>query len=385
MNEIRTAAIIGAGVMGAGIAGLLADAGLAVTLLDIDPAAAERAAATQLGPTPARRIRAGSSVRDIGLVADADWIIEAAAERLTVKQEIFAALNAVRKTDSIVSSNTSTIPLAQLVAAMHVRHASSYVIAHFFNPPKHMRLLELVGGAATRPDAITALERFAAGPLGRCVVRCHDTPGFIANRIGNYWMAVALHEAVTRGIDIEQADALLCAFGSPVGLFGLLDIVGIDLLPSGWASLQSALAMDDPLQDYAAAPPLIAAMIAQGQIGRKAGAGFYRRIADGGIQVLDLRDLTYRTARVPITVSNDLPALIADHGSGSEFVAAVMDKTLAYAVALVPAIAVSPAEIDLAMREGYGWRYGPFELIERLGSDRFTDVLAAMTARLRSG
>lgn len=384
MDEIRHVAVIGAGVMGAGIATLMANAGLSVTLLDIHPGAASSAVSRQLAnggfadPVLAGRVRTGSSVADLGMVADADWIIEAAAERIDIKRRIFAAVEMVRKPGSIVSSNTSTIRLSQLVEGLERASAQDYLITHFFNPPHAMRLLELVAGPLTRAEAVDAIAGIAEEKLDRRVVRCRDTPGFIANRIGNFWMAVAVDEAVRLDMDIEEADAVIGPpFGAPAGIFGLLDLVGIDLLPVGWRSLQSALSESDPFQQYAAEPPLIGAMIAEGRVGRKAGAGFFRKDSDGQWQALDLRTQTYRPRRPASSLmlsaaEGDLRALMEREA----FASTVMGRTLAYAASLIPEIADTPEQVDEAMREGYGWKYGPFELIEKLGREWLANHLA---------
>jgi len=366
--------------MGSGIAALFANAGLSVMLLDIDPALAAAAITRQVAlggfvdPAFADRVQAGSSTTDLAKLVDADWIVEAAAERLDIKREIFAALNAVRKPGSIVSSNTSTIRLSHLVEGMDPLDAQDYLISHFFNPPRTMRLLELVAGPQTRPQSVERIATFAAEHLGRCVVHCRDTPGFIANRIGNFWTAVALDEAVKRNLDVEEADALIGhAFGSTAGIFGLLDLVGIDLVPTASRSLRSALPGDDALQSYPAEPALIAAMIADGRIGRKAGAGFFRKGPDGQMQALDLQHQTYRRRRPASSPAldesqGDLRLLIDHDSEGGRFVSTVMGRTLSYAASLIPEIADSTVQIDEAMREGYGWQRGPFELVERLGA-----------------
>lgn len=389
MDEMKTVAVIGAGVMGSGIAALLANAGLSVILLDIDPALAGAAISRQVAlagfvdPAFADRVETGSSVTDLGKLADADWIVEAAAERLDVKREIFTALNAVRKPGSIVTSNTSTIRLSQLVEGMDRLDAQDYLISHFFNPPRVMRLLELVAGPGTRRQAVERITTFAAERLGRCVVHCRDTPGFIANRIGNFWTSVALDEAVSRKLDVEEADALMGhAFGSAVGIFGLLDLVGIDLVPTASRSLRSALADDDALQTYPTEPALIAAMIADGRIGRKAGAGFFRKGPGGQMQALDLQHRTYRPRR-PVSSraleesGGDLRLLMNHDSEGGRFASAVVGRTVSYAASLIPEVADSPVQIDQAMREGYGWQHGPFGLVERLGAGWLVTHLVA--------
>ncbi len=387
MDSVRVAGVIGAGVMGAGIAALFANAGVGVILLDLDPslAAAGLARQVKLGAfddaTLVDGIRVGSSVSDLALLAQADWIVEAAIERLDVKRQIFGALDGVRKPGSIVSSNTSTILLAKLISGMDLAKAQDILITHFFNPPRLMPLMELIAGPIARPEAAEQVAEFAERRLGRFVVRCRDTPGFIANRIGNYWMAVALHEAVANGLDVEEADAVIGKpFGLPAGIFVLLDLVGIDLLPAGWASLQSSLPAEDPIQAYPAEPPLIARMIAEGRIGRKSGAGFRRRAQDGTFEVIDLASGEYRPSRPVVSAAldasqNDLRALMSHESPGGRFAATVMESTLAYAASLVPEIADLPQAIDQAMRWGYGWQQGPFELIQRIGAKWLVDHL----------
>lgn len=383
MASIEKATVIGAGTMGAGIAAHLANAGVSVTLLDIDAALAEAGVARQLkaggfmDPAFAARVRTGSSLTDLSLAADSDWIIEAIAEKPDIKQALYRALDTLRKPGSIVSSNTSTIPLARLIEGMPEHFAGDFLITHFFNPPRRMRLFELVAGEKTRPAAQAAIASFADHGLGKSVVHAKDTPGFIGNRIGNYWMMVAENEAITLGLSVEEADALIGKpFGIPsTGIFGLLDLVGIDLMATILKSLQGALPSSDAMQDYAAEPPLVSRMIAENRLGRKSAAGFVKLSADRKTRVItDLATGEYRAAQTlasPALVSSKGNArLLMEHEStGGRFAAIVMGKTLAYAAALVPEIADTPEAIDEAMRTGYGWKEGPFELIDRLGPE----------------
>ena len=221
MTKITKAGVIGAGVMGSGIAAHLANAGIEVVLLDIEKKFADGGVARQLKANGfmdksfAGRITTGSTGDDMGLLADADWIVEAVAERLEIKQALYKAIDAVRKPGSIVSSNTSTIPLAALTDGLPESFAADFLITHFFNPPRIMRLLELVSGPKTRPDVTAKIHDFADRGLGKTVVVCKDTPGFIGNRIGNYWMVVAQNEAIAMGLDVEEADAII---GKPFGI-----------------------------------------------------------------------------------------------------------------------------------------------------------------------
>ncbi len=392
MSAIEKATVIGAGTMGSGIAAHLANAGVSVTLLDMDAKLAEAGVARQLkaggfmDPAFAARIRTSSSVTDLALAADSDWIIEAIAEKPEIKQALYTALEAVRKPGSVVSSNTSTIPLKRLVENMPERFAQDFLITHFFNPPRRMRLFELVAGEATRADARAAVADFADRSLGKAVIPCKDTPGFIGNRIGNYWMMVAENEAIALDLAVEEADAIIGKpFGIPsTGIFGLLDLVGIDLMATILKSLQGALPATDPMQDYAAEPPLVARMIAENRLGRKSGAGFVKLSADRkSREITDLSTGEYRPARpldsAALAASKGDAKRLMEHDSpGGRFAAVVMGKTLAYAAALVPEIADTPQAVDEAMRTGYGWRQGPFELIDRLGPQWLAGRLEAL-------
>lgn len=383
MTTIEKATVIGAGTMGSGIAAHLANAGVSVTLLDMDAKLAEAGVARQLkaggfmDPAFAGRIRTGSSATDLSLAADSDWIVEAIAEKPEIKQGLYRALEAVRKPGSILSSNTSTIPLKRLTEGMPARFAEDFLITHFFNPPRRMRLFELVAGERTRPQARRAIADFADRRLGKAVVAAKDTPGFIGNRIGNYWMMVAENEAIALGLTVEEADAILGRpFGIPsTGIFGLLDLVGIELMATILKSLQGALPATDPMQDYAAEPPLVTRMIAENRLGRKSGAGFVKLSADRrSREVTDLSTGDYRPA-APLSspaleAAKGDPRKLMEHDSpGGRFAAIVMGRTLAYAAALVPEIADTPQAVDEAMRTGYGWKSGPFELIDRLGPE----------------
>jgi 3-hydroxyacyl-CoA dehydrogenase len=382
MTTIKKAAVIGAGVMGSGIAAHLANAGLDVVLLDMEKKFADGGVARQLkaggfmDPAFAQRIRTGSTKDDLALLSDADWIIEAVAEKLEIKQSLYRAVDGVRKAGSIVSSNTSTIPLQALTGGLPESFAADFLITHFFNPPRIMRLLELVSGKATRPEVTATIRDFADRALGKSVVTCKDTPGFIGNRIGNYWMVVAQNEAIELGLDVEEADAIIGKpFGIPsTGIFGLLDLVGIDLMPTILRSLQSAVPDGDAVKDCDAEPPLLARMIAENRLGRKSGAGFVRLSPDRKSRdVTDLATGDYRPQKPVSSESLDAsggdPRALMEHAAaGGRYAAIVMEKSLAYAASLVPDIADTPDAVDEAMRTGYGWKQGPFELIDRLGA-----------------
>ena len=299
MSTIERVAVIGSGVMGGGIAAQLANAGASVLLLDVvagngpDRSAIARNAITRMAKSSppafmhrraARRIDAGNIEDDLAQAAQADWIIEAVVERLDVKRDLYARLDAVRKPGAIVSSNTSTIPLARLVEGASDGLQRDFAITHFFNPPRYMRLLEIVRGPATHPNLVERLREFADRRLGKGVVECKDTPGFIANRIGVYWLQCAVIEAITAGLGVEQVDAALGpAAGIPrTGVFGLLDLIGLDLMPHVAASMEALLAPDDALRRYIEVPALLRRMIADGNTAERARVGSTGSVARAG-------------------------------------------------------------------------------------------------------
>jgi len=405
--RIARVGVLGAGVMGAGIAAHVANAGLPVVLLDIVPEGAGDRNALAAGaieklrktkPAPlmiernARRITPGNFEDHLELLADCDWIIEAVVERLDVKQQVYRRVDAVRKPGSIVSSNTSTIPLDRLVEGLPERFRRDFLITHFFNPPRYMRLLELVAGEATRPDAVAAVRAFCDVGLGKSVVDCKDTPGFIANRIGTFWIESATNAALELGLTVEEADAVA---GRPMGfpktgVFGLMDLVGIDLGPHIASSLLETLPPGDAYRSLHRDVPLVRKMIESGLTGRKGKGGFYRMERDAGGKTklaIDLATGEYRPATKPALASLDaakaargaagLRALVEHPDRGGRFAWRMLSETLAYAASLVPAIAGDVASVDRAMRTGYGWERGPFELLDQIGPARFAELLAA--------
>jgi 3-hydroxyacyl-CoA dehydrogenase len=406
MNDIASVAILGAGLMGSGIAAQVANAGHKVLLLDIVPDGAEdrnmlaKGAIARLGktkPAPlmrgsfANRIIPGNLEDDLEKLAEVDWICEAVLEDLAVKHDVYKAVDRHRKPGSIVTSNTSTIPLGLLVEGMSETFRSDFAITHFFNPPRYMRLLELVGGPDTRPDALASLRRFCDVALGKTVVECNDTPGFIANRIGIYWSMVAMQEAMRLGLSVEEADSIVGApMGIPkTGIFGLADLTGIDLAPHINRSMLATLPSRDAfVQEFEAEGPLaklVDEMIAMGLTGRKGGGGFYRRRNEDGERVdeaLDLASGTYRPKQKARLASaragrKGLRALVEHQDKGGQYAWSVLSRTLSYAASLVPEISDSIEDIDAAMRTGYAWKYGPFEQIDQLGAAWFAERLAA--------
>lgn len=401
--SIKQAAVIGSGVMGSGIAAQIANAGIPVLLLDIVPdgtsdrnslakKALTRAAKTDPAPFMCKRamklVEPGNIEDDLEKLAEVDWIVEVVIEDLVIKQSLYRQLEEIRKPGSIVSSNTSTLSLAKLTEGMPESFQQDFLITHFFNPPRYLRLLEMIAGPKTRKDAIQVITSFGDRALGKTVIHCKDTPGFIGNRIGVYWMQAAFTEAFDMNLSIEEADA---AMGRPLGIpktgiFGLADLVGIDLLPYVAGSLRKALSPDDAFHAIDKPLPRIGAMIEAGYTGRKGKGGFYRLNKADGARVKEAMNLVtgqYHTASKPRLAGVEAArkggprALFESDELAAGWAWRVMSKTLAYAASLVGEVADDMTQIDAAMRLGYAWKWGPFELLDKIGPAWFCEKLRA--------
>ena len=394
---IRKVCVIGAGVMGAGIAAQVANAGVPVLLLDIVPpgtgdrnkladAAVARMLKTDpapfMAPEAAKLVETGNTEDDLGAAAACDWIIEAVVERLDLKQALYRRLAELHRPGTAVSSNTSTIPLAALLGGLPEAFAQDFLITHFFNPPRYMRLLEVVPGPATDPELVARVSAFCDHVLGKSIVRCKDTPGFIANRIGTFWLQRGVNAAMDLGLGVEEADAVMGRpFGIPkTGVFGLLDLVGLDLMPHIDASMTALLSAEDAFVRGHRVNPLLTRMIGEGYTGRKGKGGFYRINREAGKikESIGLVTGVYepsRDAKLPEAAGRDMRALMASEDRYGRYAWAVMGDVLAYAAGLVPEISDDVAGVDAAMRLGFNWKQGPFEMLDRLGP-------AAVAARL---
>ncbi|MBB3955338.1 3-hydroxyacyl-CoA dehydrogenase/enoyl-CoA hydratase family protein [Novosphingobium sediminicola] len=396
---INKLCVIGAGTMGAGIAAQAANAGVPVLLLDIVRDANDRNSvaagaierlkkaepAAFMSKAAARLVEAGNIDDDLGRVAECDWVIEAIVEKIELKHALYEKLEGVRRPGTAISSNTSTIPLDRLIEGRSEAFARDFLITHFFNPPRYMRLLEVVAGPKSDPALVAAVSDFADRAMGKSVVHAKDTPGFLANRVGTYWLQAAINAAFDLGVSVEDADAI---GGRPMGvpktgIFGLVDLVGIDLMPYLKASLTSTLPANDPYQAIAHDHPLILKMIADGYTGRKGKGGFYRINKEAGKvkEAINLNTGEYTKAAKPVSIPSaaqkDLRALIAAPGVVGAYAWAVLGPSLAYAAGLIGEASDDILSIDVAMKLGYNWKYGPFELIDRIGGADFVARLQA--------
>jgi 3-hydroxyacyl-CoA dehydrogenase len=403
---IKKVAVIGSGVMGSGIAAQVANAGLPVLLLDIVPKDAKDRSMLAKGaiekmlktdPAPfmrksnAKLITPGNLEDDLDQLKDVDWIIEVVLEDLKIKHVTYEKLNKARKKGSIISSNTSTIPLHKLAEGMGKDFEKDFMITHFFNPPRYMRLLELVVGKNTRKDAVDTIRQICDVKLGKGVVLCNDTPGFIANRLGVYWLTAGVNEAINLGISIETADAIMSKpVGIPkTGVFGLIDLVGIDLMPKLSASLLSTLEKNDPYRKLFVEHAFVHGMIKEGYTGRKGKGGFYRLNPDPAVkkekQALKINAGSFsesqyvKSDKVKLASMDagkaGLKAVVTHEDDGGKYAWKVLSQTLAYAAFLVPEVADTIVEIDDGMKLGYNWKSGPFEMMDALGPAWFAGKL----------
>ncbi len=418
VNRILEVGVVGAGVMGTGIAAHLASAGYSVLLVDIVPKDAPavvgpehadfakvRAArnavakggldrALTLKPAAFQRqvdvsrIRLGNLQDDLAALGRCDWIVEAVTERLDIKNAVFSAIEPHRQAHTIVSSNTSGIPLATLVQGRSEGFKKHFLITHFFNPVRYMQLIEIVGGAQTDPAVLAKMRSFCQDELGKGVVDAKDTINFIANRIGVHDMMRAVNLAFAQGFRIDEVDAL---FGEPMGrprsaVFRTADVVGLDTLGHVAQNCYDNLP-NDPNRGIFALHPVIATLIERGATGQKAGAGFYKKVG-AEIQVLDPQAGAYVPQIKPQLECLTLTAKVRDVGQRIAQIAASQDRgglfawqalshSLVYAADLLGEIADDVISIDRAMQWGFNWQLGPFQIWDAIGVQVVADRLKA--------
>ncbi|MFP6731439.1 MAG: 3-hydroxyacyl-CoA dehydrogenase family protein [Alphaproteobacteria bacterium] len=397
MNRtITSVAVIGGGTMGAGITGACAQAGHRVLLLDVDRPAAEGALDRMLKGRPpaiddaerADNVTLGTIDDDLALIADCDWICEAVIEDVAVKRALFARLEPLRRDGSVVSTNTSGIPLASITEGLPERLRRDIAVTHFFNPVKIMKLMELVPGEDTTQDTIDALAEFCGTTLGKGVVHAKDTVNFIGNRIGCFWLLSGLHKAkgaLADGLSMERIDALM---GAPVGLpstglYGLFDLIGLDVMKLVGDNLAVNLPSGDAGHAYTRFPAPEQAMHDRGQLGRKSGGGFYKMIKhDDGSRSKETYDLASGEWREAIDAAledahMDAAALLFTEDAEGRFAWDLMGGALCYAAGLAGQIADDIVNIDRAMRWGFAWKRGPFQMLDAIGPAR---VIARLEA-----
>ena len=405
-RKIRKAAVIGSGIMGGGIAALLAGAGVKVLLLDIvpfdlkdeeknDPAARNRLVDAGMKATLAAKPSLFFTKKDAGLIelgnleddfdklAECDWICEVVVENLAIKQQLFERIEKVMKPGAIISSNTSGIPLAQISEGRSAAFKAHFLGTHFFNPVRYMHLLELIPGAETKQEVLDFIAHFGEVNLGKGIVWAKDTPNFIGNRIGIQGIGVVMQKVATDGITMAEADAL---FGPSMGrprtaIFGTADMVGLDTMVHV-ADNSYDLCPDDEMRETVIVPDYVKKMVEGGQLGNKTKAGFYKKgktpegkrfkqqidPATGDyIDVVKPDFPCLAEAKKKSTLEEKMATVIWGEDKGAKFVWECTALQMTYCGNRIPEIADNLVEIDNAMKWGYGWDVGPFEAWDAVG------------------
>ncbi len=384
--EIKKVVIIGSGTMGSGIAAHLCNANVPVTLLDltneISTNARDRIFKSRppllIDKSKINNIKVGNILDDFDIVKEADWIVEAVVERIDIKHQIYDKIFKFRKEGAIVSSNTSSIPIKVLSQNLTNEQKKDFCITHFFNPVRYMGLLEIVKNENNDLEKINSLQKFCEIELGKGAIVCNDTPGFLGNRVGVYAMQIAMTEAFKMKLTVEEADAI---FGRPMGIpktgvFGLYDLIGIDLMADVLKSFIKELPKTDKFHEVAQEIPLIKKLIETGYTGRKGKGGFFRINKDEGAKILEALNLETGdyspSKKIDIKSEKvDLKKLINRDDKYGKYAWSVISKIIKYASSLVTEITDEFNDIDEAMRLGFNWSKGPFEMLEEIGVENF--------------
>jgi len=394
-KPFRKAAVLGAGVMGSQIAAHLANAGLEVVLLDIAPKEGPKNAivksafkkATKMKPNPfftkgaQKRVTLGNFDDDLKLLKDCDWVIEAIIERLDIKQSLMAKVQKSINKDTIVSSNTSGLPIDDITDGRSNSFKKRFLGTHFFNPPRYLKLFEIIPGPETNPKVIQRLSWFARNHLGKGVVIAKDTPNFIGNRIGVYSMVRTMKEFTEGRYNIKEIDAVTgTLIGRPKSAtFRTADVVGLDTLIHVINNLYEGVPNDEE-RDMLAVPQILKDLVEKGYKGAKTKSGFYKKV---GKDILSINPKNMEFEMEELNDLGDLDAIKAagglnarlnalyesDSRAGKLFRDTMID-ILAYSAKRIPEISDSPADVDRAIKWGFGYRMGPFETWDALGFER---------------
>jgi 3-hydroxyacyl-CoA dehydrogenase len=411
--RIEKAVVLGAGTMGSRIAAHLANAGLPCILLDIvppglpgDAPAAERNKIVRAGLEGAKkskpaafftaalaeRVSIGNFDDDLARCAEADWIIEVVAENLEIKRKLLSRVAQYRKPGAIVTTNTSGLPVHLIAEGMSEEFQQHWAGTHFFNPPRYLKLVEVIPGPKTSSDVIETLSEFCDRRLGKGVVVAKDTPNFIANRIGTYSMLNALRLMTSMGMTAEEIDACTGpVVGQPKSAtFRTADIVGLDVLIHVVKNIYETVPNDESREAYKV-PALLEEMAKRGWLGDKTGQGFYKRVkGEGGkdILTLDVNTMEYRPRQKAKFASLEMGKAIEDTrerlralvgpllegqkgDKAQQFLWGTLSEMCLYAARRVPEISENIADVDSAMRWGFGWEMGPFEIMDAIGVKAF--------------
>ncbi len=413
--SIDRAAVIGAGVMGATLAAHLANAGIPTVLLDIVPpegsgvkgdptdesfrsAFAREGIQRALKAKPAaffiedkaRLVKAGNLEDHLDLLENVDWVLEAIIERLDIKKAVFEKLAPFLKPETVLSSNTSGLSINEMANGLPENLRPRFLGTHFFNPPRYMKLLEIIPHSATDPGVLEYMAAFGENLMGKGIVYAKDTPNFIANRIGVFSIMVTIRATIEGGYTIEEIDALTGpAIGRPKSAsYRTTDLVGLDTFLHVAKNVYDRAA-DDECRDYFVPPPVLERMVKEGLLGDKSKSGFYKKTKKNGkteILTFDYKAFEYREREKPALPSLDIARSMEDSGErirtllqgkdrAAEFLWRVLSETLVYSANRLGEIADDVANIDNAMKWGFNWEHGPFELWDVIGVERIAERL----------
>ena len=392
-EKIKKVAVLGAGVMGAQIAGHLGNAGIPSYLFDMNKELSEKGKSTltSLKPKPLYKPKNVDLVTtctyddDIEKISEVDWVIEVVVERLDIKETIYQKLLPHLKKKAILTSNTSGIPLHDLTKNLPDNVKERFMITHFFNPPRYMQLLELVRGKETTDETYETMMEFGESVLGKGIVHAKDTPNFIGNRIGVYGMMIAINLAQEYGLTVEEVDKLTGPIsGRPKSAtFRTADVVGLDTLKNVSLTTYDK-AQEDEERDIFQIPAILESLIASNRLGQKTKAGFYKKNEDRSIHSVDLKTGEYspmgqvrfdcfRIAKDRQRLSDKITALCFGDDRGSKYFWEITAKMFIYSANRVPEISDDILNIDNAMKWGFGWEAGPFETWDMLGIKKTID------------
>jgi len=392
-KKIEKVAVLGAGVMGAQIAGHLGNAGIPSYLFDMNKELSEKGKSTltSLKPKPLYKPKNADLVTtctyddDIEKISEVDWVIEVVVERLDIKETIYQKLLPHLKKKAILTSNTSGIPLQDLTKNLPDNVKERFMITHFFNPPRYMQLLELVRGKETTDDTYKTMMEFGESVLGKGIVHAKDTPNFIGNRIGVYGMMIAINLAEEYGLTVEEVDKLTGPIsGRPKSAtFRTADVVGLDTLKNVSLTTYDK-AQEDEERDIFKIPAILENLITSDRLGQKTKAGFYKKNEDRSIHSIDLKTGEYspmgqvrfdcfRIAKDRQRLSDKITALCFGDDRGSKYFWEITAKMLIYSANRLPEISDDILNIDNAMKWGFGWEAGPFETWDMLGIKKTID------------
>ena len=379
--------VIGSGLMGSAIAAHLANAGCKVNLLDIIDKNNENKnhladlaleKLTKIKPSPltlnsnVRLIKTGNIDENLDVINESEWVIEVIIENLEIKKNLYKKIDEIMQDDLIVSSNTSTIPIKLLSEGLSNKFKKNFLITHFFNPPRYLKLLEIVKSDDTDNGIVKKINDFCDINLGKTVIETKDTPGFIGNRIGIFWIERAAVEAIKSGLTVEEADStIMNTFKVPMtGVFGLIDVVGLDLIPPVVKSLLLNIPKSDYYHSVHKTPEIFQFMLENKMIGRKGDGGFYKLININNKKIkhsLDLSTREYQICSKPKIINKNLKKFLDKDDKFSKYAWNVLSEVLYYVLTIAEEISLDINSIDEAMKNGFGWQLGPFEIIDKIG------------------